>query len=72
MNRTVQVCVLEPLGFPSTADRLLQPEGTYSHSTGTRSASPASVDKLHGLHGQRGGHDVVCIVSADSDHHQPI
>lgn len=43
-----------------------------SHSTGTRSASPASVDKLHGLHGQCGGHNVVRAVSANSNHHQPV
>ena len=61
------------LGFPSTAERL--PELQTKESTpgmGVRSASPASVDKLHGLHGQCGGHNVICIVSANSSDHQPV
>lgn len=36
------------------------------------SASPASVDKLHGLHSQCSGHNVIRVVPANSDHHQPI
>lgn len=41
-------------------------------SAGGHSASPASVDELHGLHGQGGGHHVVRIVSAHAHHHQPV
>lgn len=43
-----------------------------SHNTGTRSASPASVDKLHGLHGQCGGHNVIRAVSANPNNHHPV
>lgn len=37
-----------------------------------RSASPASVDKLHGLHGQGSSYNVICIMSAYSYNHQPV
>lgn len=36
------------------------------------SASPASVDKLHGLHGQGSGYNVICIMSAYAYNHQPV
>lgn len=36
------------------------------------SASPASVDKLHGLHRQGSSYNVICIVSSYSYNHQPV
>lgn len=33
---------------------------------------PAPVHKLHGLHSERRGHDVVSVVPAPPDHHQTV
>lgn len=34
--------------------------------------SPAPVHKLHGLHSERRGHDVVGVVPTSPDHHQTV